>query len=308
MNKNILFVLGAFLTTLFIVNTNTNTNTNKLISTKSTIANIQLLTKHISIPRQSESVGLKNVKNFVKKQMELLGLQVTEQKFNPIVSNKIYHMSNIIGINNKTTGPYILLGAHIDSHQVSHVNTEATTDSATCVAIILELAKNILALHPKAPIAVVFFDGEEAINGVWTSETSLFGSKYFVNNFNLHLIDKVYIFDLIGGDIGKNKIAGFKDLPYTFNDLSTLAKINKKLFGPNEQIFQSPTEYQAKKSPEDDHQPFVKKNKWVLNLIPYVFPQQHHKPTDNYSNVNWKYVEIFYSVMFDFLTSHVIKK
>ena len=265
------------------------------------IINIKSHTKNISIPRQIESDGLNKVKSYLINQIKNIGFNVIEQKFTHNINSKNYKLSNIIGINQKALGPYILLGAHVDSHQFS--NTDASVDSASSIGIILELANNLIKFNPLIPLMIVFFDGEEAIDGEWTENTSLIGSNYFANNFNLNLIDKVYIFDLIGGHVNKNKIAGFADMQYTFTDLSILSKINKKLYGVDEQIFINPTDFIAGNAPEDDHVPFVRKNKWVCNLIPYKFPDQYHKPSDTYSNINWKYIEIFYHVLFEFLNS-----
>jgi hypothetical protein len=32
---------------------------------------------------------------------------------------------------------------------------------------------------------IVFFDGEEAIQGQWANDNTLIGSKYFVNNYEV---------------------------------------------------------------------------------------------------------------------------
>jgi len=158
--------------------------------------------------------------------------------------------------------------------------------------------KNLIKENKNYPIMLVFFDGEEAIDGPWTSSNSLSGSSYFVNNYDTNLIDKVYIFDLIGGDFNQNKIAAFSNNKSTASDLIKLAKINEKF---TEKIFQHPNDYISDKAIQDDHVPFVNKNIYALNLIPYNFPNNHHTLNDNYENVNWKYVEIFYSVLFEFL-------
>jgi hypothetical protein len=265
---------------------------------------IKNITKNISIPRPVESKNLMKVKSYIKKIIKEIGLKITEQKFTKEINSNQIKMSNIIGINNKSKGPYILLGAHIDSNVITNPLSKSAIDSASAIAIILQLCDKILESNPNFPIAIVFFDGEEAIDGKWTNDTTLSGSKYFVENFNLDLISKTYIFDLIGGDTDKNKISSFLPLPNTFDDINTMSKINKKLYGPDDQIFQSTDEFIAKNMPEDDHLPFVEKNKWVCNLIPYKFPDQHHKINDTYDNVNWNYVNIFYNVMYKFLTEN----
>jgi len=273
-------------------------NVNRLCETfvsDSPIDSIKTFTKNISIYRPVGSNELKNVKSKILNEMNNLNLKTTEQSFTRNIRNKDYQFSNLIGINSNAKGPYILLGAHLDSPQID--GCESTIDAATSIAIILELAKNILKNNPNFPIMIVFVDGEEAIDGAWSDDNTLSGSKYFVNNFNLDLINKVYIFDLIGGDI-ENKIAAFSNNPVTFNDIKKLAEINSKY---QYKIFINPDTFISSNNITDDHIPFKEKGKYSLNLIPYMFPKNHHKLEDNYENVNWKYVETFYNVFYNFL-------
>jgi hypothetical protein len=257
-------------------------------------------TKIMSVygPVESELLGF--VKNYVIEEMETLELDVTEQHFTRNINNKDYKFSNIIGINPNAKAPYILIGAHIDSPQIE--GCESTIDAVTSISIILEITKNLLKKNPNLPIMLLFVDGEEAIDGPWKESNSLSGSKYFVNNYDLNLIDKVYILDLIGGDISMNKIAAFQNNPKSHDDIKKLYEINKKY---NELIFINPETFISDKIIEDDHLPFKNKDKYVLDLIPYEFPKTHHTLDDNYNNVNWKYVEIFYNVFYEFLENTI---
>jgi len=268
----------------------------KIIETFTNIDYIKTFTKEISIYRPVGSPELESVKNKVLSEMKNIGLSTTVQSFKRTINNKEYSFSNLIGVNPNANKKYILLGVHIDSPQ--NPKCECTTDAVTGISIALELAKNLIKENKNYPIMLVFFDGEEAIDGPWTSSNSLSGSSYFVDNYDTNLIDKVYIFDLIGGDFNQNKIAGFSNNKATASDLMKLAKINENY---NQKIFQHPNDYTSDKEIQDDHVPFVNKNIYALNLIPYNFPNNHHTLNDNYENVNWKYVEIFYSVLFEFL-------
>ena len=273
-------------------------NVNRLCETfmeDSPINSIKDFTREISIYRPVGSKELIDVKSKILNEMKKINLKTTEQSFSRNIRNKNYQFSNLIGVNPNAKGPFILLGAHLDSPQID--GCESTIDAATSIAIILELVKNILKKNPNFPIMILFVDGEEAIDGSWSDDNTLSGSKYFVNNFDLDLIDKVYIFDLIGGDI-ENKIAGFSNNPVTFNDMKKLAEINSKY---QDKIFMNPDTFTSSNNITDDHVPFKEKGKYSLNLIPYMFPKNHHTLGDNYENVNWKYVETFYNVFFDFL-------
>jgi hypothetical protein len=259
------------------------------------INNIKRITKEIAIYRPVESDNLNKVKQFVMNELKNINLDVIEQKFTRNIRGRDYSFSNIIGTNYiDDKDHYILLGAHIDAPFVE--NTESATDAATCIAIIIELVKNLKHL----PLKIVFFDGEEAINGQWSSDNTLSGSKYFVdnnNNNNIINIKFAIILDLIGGDPNKNKLYCFNNKG-SCDKMTQLANINKKY---SKQIFVDPDIEIKNSYIQNDFTPFEQKNIDGLNLIPPQFPDFHHTINDNYNNVNWEYVEIFTNVLYEFL-------
>lgn len=271
---------------------------NILLDPESSITFIKNFTKNISIYRPVGSNELNNVKKLIIEEMRKIGLDIQVQSFTKNINNKEYSFSNLIGKNSNATSKFIVLGVHVDSPQIEGI--EATIDAATGVSIALELARRIISKNPKFPIMLLFIDGEEAIDGMWNNNNTLSGSRYFVNNYDLSFIEKVYIFDLIGGDFDKNKIAAFSNNPVTSYDMEKLSIMNEKY---NNQIFLNPNNFISNMTIQDDHVPFVEKNIYALNLIPYKFPDSHHTLNDNYNNVNWRYVETFYKVFFDFLSS-----
>ena len=263
--------------------------------------NIKRITKEVSIYRPVESNNLLKVKKFIMNELNILGLDVKEQSFVRNIRGTDYNFSNIIATNNLVDDNYIILGCHIDAPQL---NIEATTDAATCVGLIIEITKKLLLNNKKFPIMIVFFDGEEAIGGYWADDNTLSGSNYFVKNFNKNIL--LLMFDLIGGDINKNKIIHFNDNKNS-NYMKQLADINKKY---PKQIFLDPTTNISTNTSNiivlNDYTPFA--NKYLdlkgLNLIPATFPDNHHTVNDNYNNVNWEYVDIFSNVIYEFLSSY----
>jgi hypothetical protein len=298
MEQIILFNLFIITNSLLLFNYFTDIENSSNISEDSSITFIKNFTKEISIYRPNGSQELVFVKNKIINEMKKIGLKTEIQSFTRTINNKDYLFSNLIGknINKLANKKFILLGVHIDSPQIK--GCESTIDAATGISIILELARNIINKNPTYPIMLLFIDGEEALGGKWGKNNTLSGSRYFVNNYDLSNIEKVYIFDLIGGDFNKNKIAAFSNNPITYSDIIKLSNINKKY---DNQIFINPSLYISDRSVQDDHVPFVEKNIYSLNLIPYKFPDSHHTLNDNYDNVNWKYVEIFYKIFYEFL-------
>jgi len=258
---------------------------------------IMNLTKEFSIYRPVESNNLNYIKRRIIEEMTKIGIKINVQKFTRNINGRNYHFSNLIGQNNNISSGFTLLGAHIDSPQID--GCQSSIDAATGIAINLMLTKKLLKIDPNYPIMLLFIDGEEAIDGPWSSNNTLSGSTYFADHYDLSLINKVYIIDLIGGDIEENKIVAFSNNKSTYNDLEKLSKINQKNF--DKQIFINPNNFVSDNAIEDDHVPFVKKGKYSLNLIPYKFPKQHHKLSDTYDNVNWAYIEIFYKTFLLFL-------
>jgi hypothetical protein len=268
--------------------------------------NIKTLTKKISINRPVCSENLKKVKKIVMDEFKKITyLTYEEQHFSRNIKGKKYDFSNIIASNKKINDNYIILGCHIDGPQIDLI--ESATDAATCIAIIIEITKKILEKKPDYPIMIVFFDGEEAINGTWSYDNTLSGSNYFVENFNKK-IKFLMVFDLIGADINKNKIyhfstGGYKNAYY----MKELANINNSLnYKYNKQIFIDPDIETSNIGILNDYTPFDKKYKNLngLNIIPAKFPDNHHTIDDNYNNVNWEYIEIFTNVIYDFLLSY----
>jgi Zn-dependent M28 family amino/carboxypeptidase len=262
------------------------------------INNIKDITKQISIPRQIGSKNLQLVKEIVFSKLKELNLITEEQKFSQTVRNTSYNFSNIIAYNPKASKKFILLAAHIDSCQID--NFEGAIDSASSIAIIIELAKNLLKINPNYPLMIVFFDGEEAINGEWANDNTLIGSKYFVNNYDISKIEQLYLLDLIGGNLD-NKFYAYKNNPISNDQIKKLADINTKY---KDQLFVYPSINIKENEVQDDHIPFKEKGIKYLHLIPSPFPKQHHKNTDTYENLNWDYIEIFTKVLFEYL-SHI---
>jgi len=272
---------------LFLLFTNINERFSVVNEGFIDINNIKNITKKISINRPIESENLKIVKNIVINELKEIGLFVEEQKF---IKNN-HQFSNIVAINKlENNCKYILLSAHIDSIKD---NIESTIDSATSIAIILHLAKKLINDKPKYPLFIVFFDGEEAVDGPWSKDNTLFGSRYFVENLKYD-IEFAYILDLIGGNF-KNKIATFSNNIKSKPIIKELYELNKKYTNI---IFENPEEFISNKIIEDDHIPFKENNINYVHLIPYNFPEFHHSINDNYNNVNWEYIEIFTKILY----------
>ncbi|AYV80278.1 MAG: glutaminyl peptide cyclotransferase [Gaeavirus sp.] len=251
-------------------------------------------TQSIAVYRPAGSEALHKIKRFVISQLQTIpGIKVEEQELSRTINGKIYSFTNIIGKFPNSSG--ITLAAHIDS---PFVESPAATDAATSICIIIEIATKLAALG--LYVDIVFFDGEEAVDGIWFDETSLSGSTYYVKNLDI-IPKQVILLDLIGGDAQKNKIYGYNDNPSSHPVIKELTYINTQLY-PQYQIFSAEI---SNVKVQDDTTPFRKRGIPATNLIPSTFPIQHHTANDTVQNINWKYVEVVSNVLFEYLKVHI---
>jgi hypothetical protein len=271
---------------------------------------IKEFTKTNSLYRPVTSNNLETVKNnTIHLLNQIPNFIVSEQYFTRGINNKEYSFSNIIAnpSNFNKGKPYIILSAHIDGPTTLD-NCPASIDAITSIGIIIELAKQ-LAKNAKNVnnynFQVVFFDGEEAIDGPWSDSNTLSGSKYFVKHLDSKPV-QVFVFDLIGADIDKNKLFAFSSNPKSHLLMSKLAWTNNSLYPENKRIFIDPNETISYSIIKDDSVPFFKANIPVIDLIPPTFPSTHHTVGDNYSNVNWDYIDIFSNVIYNYLLNNPV--
>lgn len=266
---------------------------------------IKEFTKHNSLYRPVLSKNLEMVKlNVLNELNKIPNFIIKEQIFKRKIHGKEYNFSNIIAnpSNFNNTKPYIILSAHIDGPAIN--NCPASIDAITSIGIIIELTKKLLENNKYYNLQVVFFDGEEAIDGIWTEKNTLSGSSFFVNYLKNKPV-QVFVMDLIGGNIEMNKLYGFSNNPKSHFLMSKLAWINNSLY-PNNKIFIDPNETISYMTIKDDAYPFYKNNIPVIDLIPATFPKVHHTINDIVENVNWQYIEIFINVLYYYLSKNPV--
>lgn len=295
-----------YLSLLFILYKSNNYNNYEYFESMIDMNVIKQFTQINSLYRPVPSNNLEKVKlNILNELNKIPKFVVKEQFFTRKIHNKEYKFSNIISnpITFNDTKPYIILSAHIDGPNMN--NCPASIDAITSIGIIIEITKKLLQNNDKYNVQVVFFDGEEAIDGPWESDNTLSGSSFFVKNLK-STPTQVFVFDLIGGDIEKNKLYGYSNNPKSHLLMSELALTNNELYPENKRIFIDPNETISYAIITDDAKQFYKANIPVIDLIPPVFPITHHTIKDNYDNVNWDYVEIFANVIYNYLNKNPV--
>ncbi|MEM7205577.1 MAG: M28 family peptidase [Planctomycetota bacterium] len=153
-------------------------------------------------PRTPGSAGHSKVVDYLKQQLEALGLPAHEQTSE--VELTVYDKQKTIPLRNIWTeipgqdpenGPILLFGAHYDSKitadhpphqpqpgqppQERNFEFVAALDSAASCGLLLELARALQARDTVPNVWIVWFDGEESIEFDWVDEEALLGSTAF---------------------------------------------------------------------------------------------------------------------------------
>ena len=200
---------------------------------------------------------------------------------------------NIIGYLPGRESCVVIIGGHYDTKRFDEFRFVGANDGGSSTVLMLELARLIPKVWGKAKgatavrsgmwrscgLALVFFDGEEAILPGWSDgaavagvDDNLYGSRAFVRS----LTDK-------GDTFLKQKIA-------LVLVLDMVGHKNQKLFiteGSDKAVAESlerlAGEVKIARAPfrvEDDHIPFVQRGFRVAHVIDWTNLDEWHKPTD----------------------------
>lgn len=144
-------------------------------------------------PRFITSPGHEKLQQYLMKELQKFTSDIFIQEWTYIDKSKKYQLKNIIARFAPTLEKRILLGSHYDSKNLAdkdknkknHVlPVSGANDSASGVAILLSLAKNIseMAKLMKVGVDLVFIDGEEGVLDLTQQEWFPLGSTYLAQN------------------------------------------------------------------------------------------------------------------------------
>lgn len=243
-------------------------------------------------PHPPGSEAQRKAGEYIAGQLKALGLQVDTQTFRPVTPRGRLSMTNIRGILPGPDERVLILASHYDSKFYDEFEFVGANDGASTSGLVLELARVLVQDNPSGlTLWFVFFDGEEAVGGTWTSADSLYGSREFVkrekNRGNLSKVGAMILLDLVGG----------KDLRIFREGYST-PWLNRIIWNQasrlgHTQIFRP----SGRASPiEDDHLPFLRAGVPAVDLIDLSYAHWH-KPSDTLDKLSGPNLEVVGAVV-----------
>jgi len=216
-------------------------------------------------PRPSGSPAHLKMRNYIRAALASWNLNPDFQTFDAQTPLGKVQMHNIIVKIPGQTDRVVIVSGHYDTKRMPNIRFVGANDGGASAGLLLELAR-VLGTGPKKDLTVwvVFFDGEEAYAGEWTSADSLYGSKYLARSLResgqASKVAALINLDMIGD---KNL-----DILYDTNSSGWLnsmvrdvaAKMGlSKAFGP------------LRTEMEDDHMPFLASGIPALDLIDFSY-------------------------------------
>ncbi|MBT7600074.1 MAG: M28 family peptidase [Anaerolineae bacterium] len=245
-------------------------------------------------PRTPESDAHVQVRIWMQAELEEAGWQVEEQAF-----DALGHRGYNLIASNDISSPKIILGVHYDSRIYADQDpdiekrkqaTLGANDGASGVAILIELARKIMAAPPPHPsIWLVFFDLED--NGNIPSWDWILGSRAFVNGYTLNP-EAVVILDMIG-DADLNIYLEKNSNP----ELSAEIWAQAAALGYDEYFIN-----EEKFSMLDDHTPFLENGIPAVDIIDFDYPYWH-TTEDTANKVSVESLQIVGDTMLAWLSS-----
>lgn len=229
--------------------------------------------------RPPGSAALREVGEYIRQELQGLGLEVHTDTFAPLTPLGQIRMTNIWGISPGRSERVIILASHYESKYYEEFEFFGANDGASSSGLLLELARVLSLESPvDATLWFVFFDGEEALVE-WSDHDSLYGSRAFVRmlrrDASLERIGAMILLDLIGG----------KDLRI-LKDHNSTDWLNEIVWSAAERlgyahIFRRGGSVNA----VDDHIPFLRAGVPAIDIIDLSY-RHWHTPEDTLDKVS----------------------
>jgi len=146
-------------------------------------------------PRPAGSAAAGDARALIRERLRQAGWRVEAHDFSvPRTDGRAVAMTNLIARRTEVT--------HYDTKNLAGVSFVGANDGASGVAVLLELARVLASDDPPLPLALVFFDGEEAFGTNITPDDGLYGSTALAERMagdgSLAKLDSVVEVDMVG--------------------------------------------------------------------------------------------------------------
>lgn len=213
-------------------------------------------------PRVSGSPSIARTQAYLTQQLKAAGWQVAEDAFTARTPVGLVPMKNLIARRNGVSGKLVVISGHYDTKRFPFPFVGAN-DGGSSAALLLELARALKSLPLKNEIALVFFDGEEAVRD-WTTTDSVYGSRHLADKWQadgtLERLAALINVDMVGD----------KDL-HLVSDQYSSEPLRRVIWQVAAKLGHAKHFDGAELPMDDDHVPFLRKGVRAVDLIDFDY-------------------------------------
>ena len=228
-------------------------------------------------PRPAGSPALAKTRDYIKKELSALGLEVDEQPFDastPVGTLKMVNLSATIG---GQAAKRIIIAGHYDTKLFRDAKFVGANDGGSSAAFLIEMARALKQAPIATPVELLFFDGEEAVRTEWVDPDNRYGSRHYVDaartSGRLGAIGALILVDMIGDrDLRIKREA--RSTGWLTDIIWDAAAAMKR-----QQFVEETTPI------EDDHIPFLEAGVPAVDLIDLEY-EAWHTPADTVDKVS----------------------
>lgn len=234
-------------------------------------------------PRPAGSAAGKRAHDYIRQELERLGLEVRVDEFTASTPIGDRTFRNVIGILTGSSRDVIAIGSHYDTKYFPGERFVGANDGGSSTGAVLELARALSGRKHSFTYWFLFFDGEEAFDE-WSPIDSLYGSR--------HLVDQLRR----DGDLGRLKalvlldMIGDRQLRLR-QDENSARWLVRLLWKAARDLGYGAHFVEESLAIEDDHIPFVQAGVAAVDLIDLDYPFWH-TPDDTLDKVSAESLEV----------------
>jgi Zn-dependent M28 family amino/carboxypeptidase len=134
-------------------------------------------------PRVAGTPGAQAAREYIRKELQAVGVSVEEQPFEastPLGRVQMVNLRATLPAAAGTTPPErLVIGGHYDTKVFKEFTFLGANDGGSSAAFLIELARALKGRANRLPIELLFLDGEES-TGEWQGQDHTYGSRFYV--------------------------------------------------------------------------------------------------------------------------------
>jgi glutaminyl-peptide cyclotransferase len=219
-------------------------------------------------PRPAGSAALESTRQYIRKQLAAVGIQVVEQPFDADTPIGRIHMVNLVARIPGASSARLVFAGHYDTKLFREFRFVGANDAGSSTAFLMEWGRLMKARKNPLTVELLFLDGEEATLPDWAGADHTYGSQHYVDaaqqDKTLASLRAMILVDMIGD----------RDLQIRREQAST-SWLTNTIWAAARRLNLGDVFVDSVTPIEDDHVPFLNAGVPAVDIIDLDYPPWH---------------------------------